>query len=95
MYPSFGSANDNYLFIEEKKLEDKVVLFPNPTSSSFTIQHASDKVIETVEIFNTFGQLLFCEKYTSNEVYIIHHDLPKGMYLVRINNSLVERLIIN
>ncbi len=59
----------------------EVSVFPNPTSSSITIE--SSESIKSVLIFNTLGELTQQESSVSFSV----ENLPSGIYLVRIKTE--------
>jgi len=83
IHPIFSTSYDAVLGIEEKKsVEVNVRLFPNPTSANLTIEMENDD-FEFAEIHNLQGRLV----KNSSEQTMNVSDLPKGMYLVRINGK--------
>ncbi|MEM7187666.1 MAG: PQQ-dependent sugar dehydrogenase, partial [Bacteroidota bacterium] len=62
----------------------QVTLYPNPTDGQFTIR-ATNTQLETVEIVDLKGSVLFAENNVQNELLRVSTDaLASGIYLVRI-----------
>ncbi|WP_341899656.1 T9SS type A sorting domain-containing protein [Fluviicola taffensis] len=64
--------------------ESDLEIYPNPTNSAISIQ--TDKVIQSIELCNLNGQLLFIEKTSSGEKNL-NLDLSKletGTYILKI-----------
>lgn len=58
-------------------------IYPNPASSSLTIELCPDHTAEDLNIFNVFGQLLLTDKIKNR--LLIHIDLtsfPQGLYFI-------------
>jgi hypothetical protein len=76
-----------------------ISVFPNPSKSNFTVKSTSK--IEKIEILTEVGQSvktidLKSMGYTlETEFNVITNDLASGLYFVRINDSNIERLVIN
>ncbi len=78
---------------------DYAFIYPNPVINDQIVIKANN-TIESVEIFNTVGQLVF-SKTNSNErgdLYINSLGLSNGIYLVKTNfsnkNSVVQKIIV-
>ncbi|GGE15771.1 GEVED domain-containing protein [Psychroflexus salis] len=56
--------------------------YPNPVQTSLNIQ--SDKLVESIELFNISGQKLRVKTPNSNTPSIQMQDLPSGMYLMKV-----------
>lgn len=83
---------DGTMDITESGLASPIVLYPNPTRNSFSIN--SETNIESVTIYNVFGKLI--RTYPNQNKYEIL-GLSKGLYLVSIKRetgSTVQKLII-
>ena len=75
--------------LEVSHLENEVLLYPNPTQSTLTIEHPS---IEKIAIYDVMGKLMHLEK--SNETTTINCEhWPAGMYIVKVGTQ-AHRLII-
>ena len=83
-----NNANNNGV-LEVSHLENEVLLYPNPTQSTLTIEHPS---IEKIAIYDVMGKLMHLEK--SNETTTINCEhWPAGMYIVKVGTQ-AHRLII-
>ncbi len=59
------------------------VIYPNPSSGSFSIAFDDKRVIKNIEVFNLFGEKVV--EQTSTEVNI--SNSAKGFYIVKINDG--------
>ncbi len=71
--------------------ENDFSLYPNPAQNSITI--TATTTVEKVVINNILGQEIFSNKYNNALVSIIIEKLPAGIYLVRVNDTKVYKLI--
>ena len=111
VYPYFSSGNivisdiNRGMFIVKKQntkrsnssnlTEDLVKIYPNPTNSIVSVSLSKSK-INTITISNIFGSELRSFKNIDSEVFEIDtYNFSKGVYLMKINNSTVKKLIIN
>lgn len=82
---------------EQTSLSDGgITLFPNPTSSAFTI--ASNEIIESLKIVNSLGVEVYSQNQTINKQVIDISNLSNGLYFVKIHSakqSIIKPLIIN
>ena len=62
--------------------QPKVVLFPNPTSTAFTIQ--SDERIDLVRIFDLSGRLMLEERLAGHSITLNAGNLRTGIYVVQV-----------
>jgi len=68
-------------------------IFPNPANLNFTI--TSDTSIEKIEIFDLLGKkVLFKDKLSTNSVVVDISSLQSGLYIVKSNDSNVQKLMI-
>ena len=83
-----NNANNNGV-LEVLHLENEVILYPNPTQSTITIEHP---LIEQIAIYDVMGKLMHLEK--SKETITINCEhWPIGMYIVKVGTQ-AHRLII-
>ena len=75
-----GSALSN----ENPQLEEKAILFPNPTSGTLYVSEKIMNNYDSVEIFDISGRLISNTKLTSE---ISLHDNPPGLYMIKMFNS--------
>jgi len=74
---------------------EKCIVFPNPAGNHFYIN--APFVFQTIEIFNSQGQLVFAQKNTNDSKVLVNTRLSKGVYLARVCSNLeqaVSKLII-
>jgi hypothetical protein len=92
MRPVFKSSHDCFLSIEEKDALTKVEtkLYPNPTSSNFTLELAS-AIEGSVEIYDLSGRQLFSELIWGDKTIINTSAFSEGNYIciVRAENGTV------
>jgi PKD repeat protein len=66
-----------------KLKENKVVLYPNPTSDNLNLQVESSLFVK-YEILDPAGKVLFSNQITSDNTVISVSELATGIYLVRL-----------
>ncbi|XCF07621.1 T9SS type A sorting domain-containing protein [Tamlana crocina] len=86
-------VNNSTLSLEENKfMQHRVSVFPNPTSGNVNIK--TNQKIEGIEIFDVTGKLISTSKPINNTANISH--LPQGLYVLRIysKNGVVNQRIL-
>ncbi len=89
--------NENYLLDN-----NDFAIYPNPNNGTFTLSFQAQLLPETsemtLEIFNSFGQLIFNKNLVGNEIHqtISLTNIPAGLYIVRIyyENNFIENTLI-
>ena len=66
--------------------QSSISLYPNPSKSSFTIQHALDGESIQLELINQVGQVVLSKELNSTREVIGTTDIPEGIYFVKITN---------
>jgi len=86
LYCSFANLNELN--------KDEFTIYPNPFSSSLTIQFTSSQnELYTIELIDQYGRLLKKEEFKptniGNQSYSLNqlNLLTKGVYFVRLSNS--------
>jgi hypothetical protein len=77
-------------YTNESKKEEKLILFPNPTSDKLTVYLQSEiKEDYSIEIFNLMGQQVFEKKKCSNSISISFDsfNLSAGTYVVALKQT--------
>lgn len=107
VYPYFASGSiiisdiESGLFIVKKNAvlsnnnytTSNISLYPNPTDGLVSVN--LDIPIEKIEIFNLMGaKVMSINSLNSNEIQINVSELASGMYLVQINDSISQKLIV-
>jgi hypothetical protein len=81
-----------YEQVANNTITDKSILFyPNPTTTSLTIS-AKNK-INAVSITNLLGQTISTDEYNTEQVQLNVADLPKGIYLLKINGTEIRKFL--
>jgi hypothetical protein len=85
--------------INPLKIESLVLgnyrVYPNPSSGAINIQ-SNENLIQTIEIVTIDGQIVFQESAINSSIKGIDSSfLNKGIYYLKINNSTVEKIIVN
>ena len=74
------------------ELSTELIVYPNPTSAELNIKIATGQ-IKTVQFFTAMGEPVYSEEFQAPTVSISVSDLPKGVYFILVNGSLVQRFI--
>jgi hypothetical protein len=69
--------------------QNDVVVYPNPATAQLTIS-ATDN-ITNIAICNLLGQVVYEQEYNAQKMVVNVAELPNGMYLLKINGSLVKK----
>ncbi len=73
------------------EIEKSVTISPNPTINNITL--SSIMPITTIIVSNLLGQKVFTGSYNDNKVVINLEQMPQGIYLLKINNKKVYKVI--
>jgi hypothetical protein len=65
--------------------ENEFVLYPNPVKDNFTIKTKNSLEIQSLEIYNTLGQIVLAIPRFSENVDV--SSLQRGTYLVKVNTE--------
>jgi Pregnancy-associated plasma protein-A/Secretion system C-terminal sorting domain len=94
--PELVNNDITCISILSNEMEIPFRIYPNPTKNFVRIEFKS-KIddIRKIAIFNSMGQCVFkIIKIVSDNLELEIPDLPKGLYVLRINNN-VQKLIIH
>ncbi len=84
--------------VEELSHSDKVLIYPNPTSTSITVELPNTPQKNTfLSIYNLNGQQLITQQITEPQSLIDVSGLKSGVYFVKIVDELkvmVEKLVV-
>ena len=106
VYPYFASGNivisgtNGFTLVKDPSLNTSglrdtalLKLFPNPVKDQLTI-NLSDEMITSVTIFDVLGKKVFSESnFQNSEVTIDTSKLTNGIYLVRVNETMIQKII--
>lgn len=92
-----GWMLDNFVFtdhlgmcssIDENQLSRNFKSYPNPVNNEITLESTSTEMINTIDILNTQGELLYSSKVQqTNQVKLNLGFLNSGIYLIRLNSN--------
>jgi hypothetical protein len=92
------SVTETLSLKNQSNLKSSVVIYPNPTSNSLTIELPANEILTELSIYSTEGQLVSnqSELYVKNKMNLDISDLPTGMYFVlaESNKSIYRELLI-
>ena len=71
---------------------ESVQLYPNPAQSKITIQ-SSAQPIQSLALTNILGKLIETRVCNSQDTQLDIRSLPAGIYLVRINGTIVRKFV--
>ena len=111
VYPYFPSGNiiisdiDDGFFVirksgtlglENQQLKNSFSLYPNPVSEKVTIRMANNKTINSVRVFSILGKKVIELNTINQSEYVLNTThLNKGIYLVKVNSTLIKKLVVN
>ena len=111
VYPYFPSGNiiisdiDNGFFVirksgtlglDSKKIKTTFSISPNPVSEKATITISNNQTIKNIQVFSILGQKVMDEKNIAKTQYILNtKGLNSGIYLIKINDNLTQKIIID
>ena len=79
----------------QENLQEEVVLFPNPTNSTFTIK--STRPIQQIEVFNSSGQIVSTKPIKGN-YYLTWTIESNGIFFVKITTDeqiIAQKIVVN
>jgi photosystem II stability/assembly factor-like uncharacterized protein len=88
--------NANKVGVLEIGSSEDIAIFPNPASSTFTIQSNSPLQNTSIKIFNLLGEEVYNAEYKDPFTVDCQH-FPSGLYFVKLQTekgSVVEKLLI-
>lgn len=68
---------------------------PNPATQFVQIRSKNNQMIEDIQIVNTVGQILHSQSKINQKNHQIDvSNLPKGVYILKINQSISKKLVV-
>ncbi len=96
----FIDTNNVYVYVKERRMNELIHLFPNPSPTGcFKLQSYSGK-IKTVKIFNLSGKIIFKVNFSCQDINIdlSNLDCEPGLYVCLIelekNKTIIKKLLI-
>ena len=74
---------------------NSIQITPNPASQFVQIKSGSNQPIESVQLVNLVGQQMFTQENINQKNFQLNvSQLPKGVYIVKINHSVSKKLLV-
>lgn len=89
------TSNPVINIIDEIKISDEVIIYPNPVSNIINIKPANNNPVNIIEIFNMNGSLI--KSYRPGNSQTIKIDVSSfisGSYYLKIDNSRLRKILI-
>ena len=89
----FGVSNPTG--IKDALNEIDLSIFPNPTTSGFTIQTSEE--IQQVQLYDILGALVYDHAVFGNQLFVNTEDLAKGFFVVKVftnNGTGIDRVLV-
>ena len=77
--------------VKEVIKQSSIAIYPNPATTELTIS-STDK-ITNITITNLLGQTFYNHIYNTEKIQVDVANLPKGMYLIKVNGSEVRKFV--
>ena len=110
VYPYFASGNiiindiergllvvrkSGTLGLDTKKLKSNFSIFPNPAAEKTTITSTNNQIIRSIKIYSILGKKLMDIKNINQSKYVLEtKNFQRGVYLVQINNMMMEKIVV-
>ncbi len=81
--------------INDHKIFDDFVLYPNPNNGAFTIK--SSQLINKVEVVSVLGAVVYYQEINNSIFQVQLNDLSQGLYFVKLftdNGTGLQRIIV-
>jgi len=83
---SVRCINDTTLSVNDINIENRIILFPNPTTENLIIE-CSDHLNYNLSIYNIIGDLILQTKFENGKYQINVCNFPKGVYLIKLTSA--------
>ncbi len=78
----------NGVNIDEQIIADKIIIFPNPSSTQITVElPATPQKNTSLTIYNLNGQQFITQRITEPQTVVDVTGLPKGVYFVKVQDD--------
>ena len=85
--PDFNLAINNTLLAVESHIENKFMVYPNPTKGTITVSFPSGYDSADVSVYNTLGQLVLQQKVSNQNATFTLNEVNSGIYLYTIQTK--------
>lgn len=83
----------NYGWEGVPQVNEIASIYPNPATTALNIT-AKEK-ITSIAISNVVGQQVFTQNFNTQNAHIDIADLPKGVYIIKVNDVSVKKFVKN
>ncbi len=90
----FVSSEHDLTDIPENTVQNKIQIFPNPTSDVLNIISNTEIIGSEFRIFDNLGRQILLNFIPNENAIIDISGLPKGIYYITIDNQLIKQSII-
>lgn len=81
------------LTISNNNADTHFLIYPNPTKNIINIQNTNYQQIKNIEIYNISGQLIKTTIINKSFTQIDISELPSGIYILKINDLHIKKII--
>jgi hypothetical protein len=75
------------LFLDKNNISSNLILYPNPANKILNVELNNGSPITNIDIYNTYGQLIFTSENTSSRVKISTDSFEPGIYIIQISSE--------
>ena len=99
--PVYSSFGNDTLAKEEQQVSSKLKIYPNPCSTDQVTLEMDDHLISEIRVINITGKEILQRKidFGVNKYQLKLHDVPKGIYFLRVgtteNKVVAKKLVVS
>lgn len=73
--------------------DNEIIVYPNPTKDIITIKIGNDFIENQIEVYNSIGQTIKSITTKSNEIQVDLKNEAKGIYLIKVNEFNIFKIL--
>ena len=89
---SFNNENCTVGLQENQLMQNEISVYPNPTSSEFTISIKNNSEKNIVDVTNTIGQTIYTTEI-KDETTVDTNSWSAGIYFVRVSAAVIKVVV--
>jgi choice-of-anchor B domain-containing protein len=83
------------LSVANETFNDRFSIFPNPASTNPVIKAKESELIQSVAVYNILGREIFSQDTINRSEFVLPvENQSKGIYIVKINQTLSKKLVL-
>ena len=83
------------LSVSSETFNDRFSVFPNPANTNPVIRAKESELIQSVVVYNVLGREIFSQQNINRSEFVLPiENQSKGIYIVKINQSISKKLIL-